>query len=346
MRNKILIIDDNEEERKITVEAVGSNYPVLQASDGKMGLDLLLDREDEIAGIVLALEMDQMDGFAVLEELKMRQIFGRMAVFVLSRAEAPETEIRAFSYPIGDFMRKPINRPVFFMRLRGSLRIAVNAEQQDQFSANVLDMFGDIVEGRDLGGAVHIEHIKQMTRALAENLMANYPEYELTKLKVNEIVEASALHDIGKVAIPDHVLNKPGKLTKEEFDLMKSHTTKGGEMIEHMTPVLTIVHPYDADNFIETAYGICRHHHERFDGRGYPDNLSGDDIPIPAQIVSVADTLDGMTGRTVYKRAIEKEKAFHMIVTGEAGVFSPKLMECMKNVKDTIMNIIGEQDLN
>ena len=346
MREKILVIDDVAEERKTLVDAINGKYFTYQADGGKKGLQTLANHEDEIGCIVLDMEMPDIDGLHVLATLHERKILTRIPVVCVTNDTSAESEIRAYGFPIADYLRKPINPVVFFMRLRGALRLTASVDQQDLFSANVLDMFGDIVEGRDTGGAVHIDHIKNMTRTLAENLMEMYPEYKLTQLAVDEIVEASALHDIGKVAIPDHVLNKPGKLTAEEFDLMKSHTTKGGEMIERMASVLSIVHPNDAEHFIDVAHNICRHHHERFDGRDYPDRLTGDDIPIEAQIVSISDTLDGMTGRTVYKRAIEKEKAFHMIVSGEAGVFSPKLLECMRTGKSRMMDIIGEQDLH
>ena len=346
MRDKILIIDDNPEDLKVIADAIGEKYIVFEAGDGRRGIEILVKREEEIACIVLDIGMPVVDGFQVLAALHSKKLLNRIAVIVVTSDKSLETEVRCYAYPIVDYIRKPINRAVFSMRLRAAMRFSGMIDQRDEFSANVLDMFGDIVEGRDTGGAVHIEHIKEMTRALAVNLMNLYPEYELTKLRVNEIVEASALHDIGKVAIPDHVLNKPGKLTAEEFDLMKSHTTKGGEMIDRMASVLAIVHPNDPENFVKTAHDICRHHHERYDGRGYPDRLQGDDIPLAAQIVSIADTLDGMTGRTVYKRAIEKEKAFQMISTGEAGIFPPKLLECFKEAKDRLMDIIGNQNLD
>ena len=346
MRDKILVIDDSSEDRKSIVDAIGGKYLVYEAGDGKRGIEILVKREEEIACIVLDIGMPVVDGFQVLAALHSRKLLNRIAVIIVTGDTSLETEVRCYAYPIADFIRKPIKPPVFFMRLRSALRFSGMIDQQDEFSANVLDMFGDIVEGRDIGGALHIEHINEMTRARAVSLMNSDPEYELTKLRVNEIVEASALHDIGKVAIPDHVLNKPGKLTAEEFDLMKSHTTKGGEMIDRMASVLAIVHPNDAENFVKIAHDICRHHHERYDGRGYPDSLQGDDIPLAAQIVSIADTLDGMTGRTVYKRAIEKEKAFQMISTGEAGIFPPKLLECFKETKDRLMDIIGNQNLD
>lgn len=346
MRDKILIIDDSAEDRKTLVEAIGNRYFSYEAENGRKGIELLVAHEEEISCVILDINMPVVDGFQVLAALHTKKLLSRISVIVVTSDTSLETEIRCYAYPIADFIRKPINKALFFMRLRSALRFSGMVDQQDAFSANVLDMFGDIVEGRDLGGAVHIEHIKEMTRTLAVNLMNLYPEYNLNKLRVNEIVEASALHDIGKVAIPDHVLNKPGKLTAEEFDLMKSHTTKGGEMIDRMASVLAIVHPNDAEHFVKTAHDICRHHHERYDGRGYPDRLEGENIPLAAQIVSISDTLDGMTGRTVYKRAIEKGKAFQMIVSGEAGIFSPKLLEAFRQGRDRLMDIIGDQDLN
>jgi putative two-component system response regulator len=346
MRDRILVIDDVMEERRSIIEAVGNRYGCYEASSARKGLEMLVEYEDDVACVILDLEMPEVDGMRVLKVMEEKKVLKRIPVIMVTSEANEETMKMLYDQPLTAVYKKPIDPVKFVQGLRTAMRYAGIVDQQDRFSANVLDMFGDIVEGRDLGGAVHIGHIKDMTRAIAEFLMLNYPEYKLSRVRVNEIVEASALHDIGKVAIPDHVLNKPGKLTNEEFDLMKSHTTKGGEMIERMSSVLSIVHPYDAENFIQTAYDICRHHHERYDGRGYPDRQTGEEIPLPAQIVSIADTLDGMTGRTVYKRAIEKEKAFHMIVTGEAGVFNPKILESLKGTKDRIMDIIGIQDLH
>lgn len=172
----------------------------------------------------------------------------------------------------------------------------------------------------------HIERVKGYTKLLAEQLMKDYPEYGLTSDKVSVITSASALHDIGKIAIPDAILMKPGKLTQEEFEYMKSHTTKGGEILNSIKNV------WD-EEYGKVSYEICRHHHERYDGRGYPDGLKGEQIPLSAQIVSIADVYDALVNERVYKSAFPKEKAFQMIVTGECGVFSPKLLDCFWNAR-------------
>ena len=190
----------------------------------------------------------------------------------------------------------------------------------------MIDILGTVVEYRNLESGQHIERVKGYTKLLAEQLMKDYPEYGLTSDKVSVITSASALHDIGKIAIPDAILMKPGKLTQEEFEYMKSHTTKGGEILNSIKNV------WD-EEYGKVSYEICRHHHERYDGRGYPDGLKGEQIPLSAQIVSIADVYDALVNERVYKSAFSKEKAFQMIVTGECGVFSPKLLDCFWNAR-------------
>ena len=188
------------------------------------------------------------------------------------------------------------------------------AESLRRSKEKVIDILGTVVEYRNLESGEHIKRVKGYTRILAERLQQDYPEYELTQERIEVIVAASALHDVGKIAIPDSILLKPGKLTQEEFEYMKSHTTKGCEILN------SIEDAWD-EEYKKVSYVICRHHHERYDGKGYPDGLKGEDIPITAQIVSIADVYDALVNERVYKSAFSKEKAFQMIVTGECGVF-------------------------
>lgn len=182
----------------------------------------------------------------------------------------------------------------------------------------------------------HIRSVKEYTRILGECFREDYPEYNLSEQDIDIIVSASALHDIGKIAIPDSILLKPGRLTPDEYEYMKSHTVRGCEILD------TIKHIWD-ENYAKVSYEICRYHHERYDGKGYPDNLVGDQIPISAQLVSVADVYDALVSERCYKEAFDKEEAFHMIINGECGVFSPKLMEVFRKVKDKFEKIASEQ---
>lgn len=187
----------------------------------------------------------------------------------------------------------------------------------------LLDVLGAIVESRSLDGSAHIDRIKSFTRALATQVMRLYPEYGLNPYVVDVFVATSALHDIGKVTIPDSILFKPARLTREEFDYMKTHTTNGCELLKNIGSALS-------PDYRRASYEICRHHHEKYDGKGYPDGLRGDDIPMSAQIVSVADVYDALVCERVYKDAFTKEQAFNMIVSGDCGMFNPKLMDCFR----------------
>ena len=200
------------------------------------------------------------------------------------------------------------------------------AEQLKRRNQDIIEILGTVVEYRNLESGEHVKRVGEYTRILAETFMVEYPEYGLTQDKINVIVSASALHDIGKITIPDSILLKPGRLTKEEFEYMKSHTTRGCELLESMKNVLDT-------QYKKVSYEICRHHHERFDGKGYPDGLAGDAIPLPAQLVSVADVYDALVNERCYKDAFSPEEAFHMIVNGECGVFSPRLMEVFRKVR-------------
>ena len=187
----------------------------------------------------------------------------------------------------------------------------------------LLDTLGAIVESRSLDGGPHIERIRNFTRVLANEVMRSYPEYGLNPYAVHVFVATSALHDIGKVTIPDAILFKPARLTREEFDFMKTHTTKGCDLLKNINGALS-------DDYKRASYEICRHHHEKYDGKGYPDGLRGEEIPISAQIVSVADVYDALVCERVYKDAFTKEQAFNMIVSGECGMFNPKLMDAFR----------------
>jgi len=205
---------------------------------------------------------------------------------------------------------------------------------QNRYS-RLLDILGAVVESRSLGGGAHIDRIKNFTRVLAEEVMNSFPEYFINPYMVEVIVSASVFHDIGKITIPDAILFKPGRLTREEFEYMKMHTIRGCEILDSIEGAWS-------DDFRKTAHQISRHHHEKYDGKGYPDGLQGEDIPIAAQIVSVADVYDALVCERVYKDAFTKQEAFNMIVSGECGMFNPKLMEAFRNCHDRFEELVDE----
>lgn len=351
MRDKILIVDDVEINRELLSEILSDEYEILMAENGKQAMKVLEAQNDQIAVMMLDLVMPQMDGFAVLRELQHRSWSKNIGIIIISSDNTIQTEADCFELSVSDFVHRPFDNRLVKKRVNNivslfqyqqelekkvekqteTLRkqfqlLQLQADRLKQSRSNVIDILGTVVEYRNLESGQHIERVKGYTRILAERLMEDFPEYDLTPEKVDVIVSASALHDIGKIAIPDSILMKPGRLTEEEFEYMKAHTTKGGEILNSIKNV------WD-EEYGKISYEICRHHHERYDGRGYPDGLKGEQIPLSAQIVSIADVYDALVNERVYKSAFSKEKAFQMIVTGECGVFSPKLLECFWNAR-------------
>lgn len=351
MRNNILIVDDVEINRDLLAEMLQDDYDILTAGSGEEALKILKEKNSEIAVMLLDLVMPEMDGFQVLEEVGKQPWSDQIAVIIISSENATKTEKRCFDMGVADFIHRPfddrlvkrrVNNIVSLYQYKAGLEhkieqqteklkrqyklLQMQAEQLKQSKENVIDILGTVVEYRNLESGEHIKRVKGYTRIMAERLMKDYPEYELTQEKVEVIVSASALHDIGKIAIPDSILLKPGKLRRDEFEYMKSHTMRGCEILSNIKDT------WD-EEYGKVSYDICRHHHERYDGKGYPDGLKGEEIPISAQLVSIADVYDALVNERVYKSAFTKEKAFQMIVTGECGAFSPKLLDCYWNVR-------------
>ena len=356
MGNKVLIVDDESLNREILAEMLEDEYTVIEAEDGNKAIALLEKYEKDIVVILLDLIMPNTDGFAVLEAMKERSLVEKIPVLVISGESSIKVERRCFAAGVSDFIRKPFDNTLVKKRVKnitdlfiykGRLEEKVHSqaetlhrqykmllkqtEQLKKSNEMIIDILGEVVEYRNLESGEHIKRVKSYTGIMAEELMDEYPEYGLNEEKIRVIVSASALHDIGKIAIPDSILLKPGKLTKDEFEYMKSHTTRGCDILDSIKDV------WD-DKYAKCSYEICRHHHERYDGRGYPDGLVGEQIPISAQIVSIADVYDALVSERVYKSAYSAEQAFHMIVNGECGVFSPKLLEAFRRVRSQFEN--------
>lgn len=351
MKDKILVVDDVQINREILEDMLQEDYEVVQAEGGMKALKILKERHGEFSAVLLDLIMPEVDGFAVLEVMRNQKWVETTPVIVISGEESKEAEIRSLGLGASDFIRKPFDQNLVKRRVknivdlfgyRQSLEkkvesqtetlqkqyrlLQLQAEKIRESNAKIIDILGTVVEYRNLESGEHIKRVKGFTKILAEELMKEYPEYGLTEEKVELIASASALHDIGKIAIPDSILLKPGKLTADEYEYMKSHASRGAEILQQIEGV------WDGE-YGTICYEICRYHHERYDGRGYPDGLKGDEIPISAQIVSIADVYDALVSERVYKGAYSLEQAFHMIVSGECGIFSPKLLECFRNVR-------------
>lgn len=360
MGNKILVVDDMEINREMLREILEDCYEVEEAENGRRALELIKDHPSELAVVLLDLIMPEVNGFAVLEVMKSKGWIDKIPVLVISGEGSLDAERRCFEYGVSDFVRKPFDDVLVKRRVQnianlfqyqnqleekvekqtGIVRkqyqlLQQQAEQLKKSNANIIDILGTVVESRNLESGEHINRVKLYTELLAREMQKDYPEYSLTNEQVELISSASALHDVGKIAIPDHILLKPAKLTDDEFEYMKSHTTRGCELLNNIKGVWS-------EEYSKISYEICRHHHERYDGRGYPDGLKGEEIPISAQLVSIADVYDALVNERVYKSAYTKEEAFHMIVTGECGLFSPKLLECFRKVRKAFEELSGK----
>ena len=351
MRDKVLIVDDTEINRETLKVVLGEEYPLLEADGGRKAIDMLQEHQEEVAVVLLDLVMPDMDGYAVLDEMKNRGWLKHIPVLAVTAESKAEVEAKCFQKGVSDFIKKPVNGDMIKNRIKNIVALfeyknhleekvekqtaklnhqnkvlIMQSEKLKESNTRIIDILGTVVECRNLESGEHVKRVKGFTRILAEQMMTDYPEYGLTKEKIDIIVSASALHDIGKIAIPDSILLKPARLTKDEYEFMKSHTTRGCEVLINIKDV------WD-ETYSKVSYEICRHHHERYDGKGYPDSLVGEAIPISAQIVGLADAYDALVSERVYKSAYSEDEAFHMIVSGECGVFSPKLLECFRRSK-------------
>lgn len=356
MRNKILIVDDMKFNRQILHNLLKEEYEILEAENGREALDLLNKHYEDLVAMLLDIVMPEMDGIQVLQEMVEKNYVDRLPVLMVTGEQDIHLVEKCFDYGIADFIKKPFEGKMIKKRVNKIVNLYLQKDEykskyeqqmvalknqykllQDQAEKlkknndKMIYTIGTMVEYRNMEteNSQHILHVQNLTRVLAEHLMKEYPEYGLTKDMINTIVSASALHDVGKIAIPDSILLKPGKLTAQEFDYVKSHTIRGEVIIQSISE-------YWEKEYVRYSLEICRHHHERYDGRGYPDGLKGDDIPISAQLVSLADVYDGLTGERIYKEAYSLEDAHNMIVQGECGVFSPKLMECFRNARSEL----------
>lgn len=351
MSDKVLIVDDVELNREVLKTILEDFTEIAEACDGQQAIDYIEENGENISAILLDIVMPNVDGFGVIDYMRNSGYIDNIPVLIISAENSTQTERQCLQLGVSDFIRKPFDRVVVRNRVRNIIDLfiykrnlehkiasqneklkkqnrllTVQAEQLLENNDRIIDILGTVVEYRNLESGQHIKRVKGFTEILANDMMEHFPEYKLDAKSISVIVAASALHDIGKICISDAVLLKPGRLTEDEFAYMKSHTTKGCEIIEQIEGV------WD-EEYRQASYEICRHHHERFDGRGYPDRLVGDDIPISAQIVSIADVYDALVSKRVYKKAFKKDDAFEMILKGECGVFSPKLLESFRRCK-------------
>ena len=345
-RVKILIVDDDAMNRVVLSDLLSDEYDIIEAKDGDEAIEILEKMAKEITLVLLDMVMPGKDGLEVLEIMNEKEwIKGTPVVMISAETSSPHVE-KAFELGVTDFIYRPFDQMVVQNRVRNTIGLYVKQMRLSELvtdkiyertrnSDMLISILSHIVEFRNGESGQHVLHIKKITDILLRALNNRTKEYNLSEEDINTIATASSMHDIGKITIPDEILNKPGKLTKEEFEIMQQHSMNGAKMLE-------AIQFFKKEPLMKHAYNICRWHHERWDGRGYPDGLKGNEIPISAQVVSVADVYDALTSERCYKKAFSHEKALEMIRNNECGVFNPLLLECLGDVADRLPQEIND----
>lgn len=349
----ILIVDDSELNRVMLAAMLGENYEILEASDGVEALSVIQKYETSIDLVLLDIVMPGMDGFEVLKVMNQKHWIDTIPVIMISAENDTSYMEKAYELGATDYIKRPYESYIIHRRITNTLmlyekqrRLLNMVEEQiyekEKNNSMMINILGHIVEFRNGESGLHVHHVQTMTRLLLQCLMKKTNSYNLTDEDVLIISTASALHDIGKIMIDEKILNKPGKLTKEEFEIMKTHSMLGASILKELPT-------YQKKTLVSVAYEICRWHHERYDGKGYPDGLKGEEIPISAQVVALADVYDALTSERCYKKAFSKEKAMEMILDGQCGAFNPLLLECLKDIEDIIevsLDMDAQMDVN
>ncbi len=336
----ILIVDDCDMNREILREILSSDYSIMEACGGEEALSMMHQFGTGISLVLLDIVMPGMDGFEVLSYMNQDHTIEDIPVIMISSEDSEAFIRRAYEMGASDYVSRPFDAKVVYRRVTNNIKlyakqrrlIRMVTEQIREREENVSMLVGvlsQIVEFRNGESGLHVKHIRRFTECILDCLIEKDPDLHLSTKERENIPLASALHDIGKIAVDDKILNKPGRLTPEEFEAMKLHTVYGAKMLEELQP-------YYDEPLLKTATDIAHWHHERWDGRGYPDGLVGDAIPLSAQIVSLADVYDALTSERCYKKAYSHDKAVEMIVNGECGVFNPKLVECFVEIQNVL----------
>ena len=343
----LLLIGALDSDRPFLRELLQDEYNILEADEVEQALFLLEQNRSCIAAVIIDRPPPRIPEESFLSEARRRGLIDEIPMLaIISQADSPILEELAFSLGAHDVIPRPYSAAIIRHRIqvmvdlyRGKQRLVSLLKHQAETIRHtnevMVDALSSIIEYRSTESGGHILRIRRFTEILLTEVAHSCPEYGLTPDSVSNIASAAALHDIGKISIPDTILNKPGKLTPEEIVVMRTHTTNGSKMVEMLDGAT-------GEDYLRYAYNICRYHHERWDGKGYPDGLSGEDIPICAQVVGLADAFDALTTQRVYKPSIPYATAVNMILNGECGVFSPKLLSCFKHVCQQFMDLAQE----
>lgn len=354
-KNILLIVDDQEINRMLLSEIFSDgDYQIEEAANGREALKLIEKYEDGIAAILLDLLMPVMDGYELLRTMDEKGLISEIPVFIITAETDEQSHKKAYDLGAVDVIRKPfmpqflkrrIKNVIELYRMREQLLVIVEEqevrldeqakrlrEQADRLMAvnsSIIEMLATTIEFRDCESGEHVRRIRTMTLLLLRHYIRKHPDCGISSDQLRLIADAAVLHDIGKIAIPDSILCKPGRLTPEEFEVMKEHTVRGCKILEQIPHLLD-------SNLYRYCYDICRHHHERWDGKGYPDGLKGDEIAIWSQVVAIADVYDALVSERVYKAAYSHDKAVEMILNGECGSFNPDVLTCFREVEPEI----------
>lgn len=342
----VLIVDDSEMNRAILNEMLKDEYCILEADNGRAALDMVDRCGDELSLVMLDIVMPGISGFEVLADLSRRSGIDNLPVIMISSEDSDDMVLRAYELGASDYINRPFDSRVVRRRVSNTIRLYAKQRRltnllSQQYNERVknsrmlIDIMAGVMELRNGESGRHVTNIEKLTELLLGCLVQRSGTIFLDNEERSTIALASALHDIGKMSIDDAILNKPGRLTPEEFEIMKTHTTIGADML------LELGSHHAGNALMEYAYQIARWHHERWDGKGYPDGLKGDEIPIAAQVVSVADVYDALTSVRVYKDAIPHEEAIKMILDGKCGTFNPLLLDCLLEVQDQIAETLA-----
>lgn len=346
---KILIVDDTEINRSLLADMLGVDYEIVEAANGLEAIALLNNCYDEISLMLLDIVMPEMDGFEVLAAMKKSGWIESVPVITISAETSSAYIDQAYDLGATDYISRPFDEKTVQRRVKNTIMLYAKQKmlegmvteqilEKEKNNYLMVEILSTIVEFRNGESGLHVLHIRTITEILLKKLLELTDQYHLTASQVTLIVNASALHDIGKISIPESILNKPGKLTKEEFEVMKTHSMIGAQIMENA--------PYrQEEELIQIAHDICRWHHERYDGKGYPDGLKGEEIPIAAQVVALADVYDALTSIRVYKPPFTHEEAMEMILRGECGAFSPLLLQCLIETGSTISKAVKDYSI-
>ena len=346
-KQKILIADDSEMNRELLAAILEEEYDIIQVNDGVQAVDCLQRQAEEISLLLLDIVMPHMDGFEVLSYMNKEHWIDAIPVVIISSENSPIYIKRGYDLGATDFIEKPFDANMVLRRSANAILLGAKQRRMTSIVSNqiyerekssklMINILSHIVEFRNGESGLHVLHIQTITEMLLRQLVQKENNrYALSKEQIRMITTASALHDIGKISIPDEILNKPGRLTAEEFAVIKGHSMAGANMLSEL--------PLDQkeEPLVKTAYEICRWHHERYDGGGYPDGLKGEEIPVSAQVVALADVYDALTSERCYKDAYSHEKAIEMILAGQCGAFNPLMLECLLDISSSLKKKMG-----